>query len=154
MDSKLYKFLIEYQNFFVDVLDTEQFKLDGLVKNDLKDIEKSITQKQAEVMKIQNLERERMALQEECGYKDMSFSQIIEHCSSDYKNKFKELFISLDTIISEIKYLNQKSSEILSINLSNFNKLQKSDIYNNDNLGYTKDKKTITNNNNILEKKV
>jgi len=153
-DSNLYEFLIGYQNFFVDVLDSEQQKLEILLQNKLKDIEKSIAVKQAEVMKIENLERERMTVQDKCGYKDMTFSQIIDNCSNEYKEKFQEIFNSLDGVISEVKYLNDKSTKILNMNLNNFNKLYKTDVYNMDSIGYTKDKQSITKNNNILEKKV
>ncbi|MGL5972159.1 MAG: hypothetical protein ACRCZK_00245, partial [Oscillospiraceae bacterium] len=138
-DKFFYDFLLEYKDFFLKMVDSENHKLNSLISNNLIQIQKNIALKQAEIMKIKNLEKNREYLQKKHGYDNMTFKQIIENCSLDYKQKFETIFTDIDKSIGEIKFLQKKSSEILNLNLNAFGE----DDLTMDSVLYTKDKKMV-----------
>lgn len=148
----LLDFFEQYKNFFEGVLRTEEEKFSAILKDDINKIQSCISTKQAEVMKINEIENKRMEIQSECGFSDMSFSQIISNCKQQYKEDFQKHFDYISYLIKEIKFFNDKSNNLLSVKLetsANVNDALDTGV------SYTKDKKTVTKNNvSIFDKNI
>lgn len=107
-------FLEKYALFFEKLVVSEQEKLKALLSNDLKWMEKQIHLAQANQMKMQNLEDERLDLLEEQGKENYTFDQVIACFGGDEKNELQLLKERIQKAINNIQYTNEKTNEFLN----------------------------------------
>jgi hypothetical protein len=100
------------------MLDFETEKRRALLDSDMNNLSAVLQSQQATMMKLENLEKKRIAAQEKAGFSDMKAEEIIEKITDE---KEKQSFIStvneLRTLVEEIQRLNKISIDIAKSNL-------------------------------------
>jgi len=114
--QKLIHFFDEYTNFYESMVNEENNKFKILLTNDLKSIEENILVQQVNAKRMENMENRRIALFESMQLGQYSFRQIIEKIEED-KTSLLAYYKRIDHAIQQIKYMNQKSMELIRLNL-------------------------------------
>ena len=120
--EELIKFLYQYYEFLQKFAKNESEKLSAISCWKLSNIEKSISDQQANEKKLENLERTREQLQQNAGLEGMTFREIIKVSDQKYQPQLTELFSKIEAIILDIKYYNTRSMTITEENLKNIGK--------------------------------
>jgi len=115
--AKLYDFFGEYAAFMEDMESVQKEKLDSLLSRDLLRMERSIKSQQAYAMRLENIENRRIRVQEEAGLGGLTFSELISRAPEEKRRELSLLFDRVKRSVSNIKYLNDKASELASMNL-------------------------------------
>lgn len=118
----LVSFLREYENFFAEFKAEEEKKLQSLTTWNLEEIDKCNALQQAYQMKMESLEEKRQNLQKELGLEGYTFSQVINAAPEEYKSELQSIFLNTESAIKEIKYLNQKSMDVVHTNIKTIGK--------------------------------
>lgn len=116
--SQVQQFLVEYGNFFSEIMHFESQKLSALLKNDMESIEKNILIQQANMMRMDAIERKRENVLARLGFEQATFSQLIECFDGNEKHELTKIYSQLTDTLSHIKYYNQKSMEMAKMVLS------------------------------------
>lgn len=114
--QKLIHFFDEYTSFYESMVNEENNKFKILLSNDLKSIEENILVQQVNAKRMENMENRRIALFESMQLGQYSFKQIIEKIEED-KTSLLAYYTRIDHAIQQIKYMNQKSMELIRLNL-------------------------------------
>lgn len=110
-------FLETYTKTFEAIVQDEQFRLSALINHDLSAIEKSISNQQANQLRLQNMEERRMELQEEMGFSEATLAQMITMYEGQERRCLEGLYDRARDAIMLIKNYNQKSNELIQMNL-------------------------------------
>lgn len=112
------QFLVEYSNFYGDILQFEAAKWTALLNNDIEAIEKNILMQQANMMKMDAMERKRERVLASLGFEHATFSQLIETFEGQAKLDLTTLHLQLTETLKHIQSYNQKSMEMAQLVLS------------------------------------
>jgi len=115
--AKLCDFFGEYAAFMEEMESVQKEKLESLLSKDLLRMERSIKSQQAYAMRLDNIENRRIRLQEEAGLGGLSFSELISRAPEESRTELRLLFDRVKKSVSNIKYLNDKASEVANLNL-------------------------------------
>jgi flagellar biosynthesis/type III secretory pathway chaperone len=100
------------------MLDFETEKRRALLDSDISNLGSVLQSQQATMMKLENLEKKRIAAQEQAGFNEMRADEIIEKITDEEEKKsFTETLNELRAIVEEIQRLNQISIDIAKSNL-------------------------------------
>ena len=100
------------------MLDFETEKRRALLDSDMNNLSAVLQAQQATMMKLENLEKKRIAAQEKAGFSDMKAEEIIEKITDEKeKQRFTSTVNELRTLVEEIQRLNQISIDIAKSNL-------------------------------------
>ncbi|MGL5978351.1 MAG: flagellar export chaperone FlgN [Erysipelotrichaceae bacterium] len=110
-------FLERYMTCFERMVEDEKQRLEALISNDLTAIEKSISMQQANQMRLQSMEEQRMDLLEELGMPDATFQSVIATFEPATQQLLQQYYQRTSDAVALIKTYNQKSKELLELNL-------------------------------------
>lgn len=113
--QKLVHFFDEYTSFYESMVNEENNKLKILLSNDLKSIEENILVQQVNAKRMENMENRRIALFDSMKLGQYSFRQIIDLMED--KTVLQTYYTRINHAIQQIKYMNQKSMELIRLNL-------------------------------------
>ena len=100
------------------MLDFEAQKRKALIDSDMNNLGSILQYQQATMMKLENIEKKRVAAQEKAGFGEMKADEIIEGIKdSEQKKEFTTTVNELRTIVEEIQRLNKISIDIAKSNL-------------------------------------
>ena len=100
------------------MLDFETEKRRALLDSDMNNLSAVLQSQQATMMKLENLEKKRIAAQEKAGFSDMKAEEIIEKITDEKeKQSFTSTVNELRTLVEEIQKLNKISIDIAKSNL-------------------------------------
>ena len=100
------------------MLDFETEKRRALLDSDMNNLSAVLQSQQATMMKLENLEKKRIAAQEKAGFSDMKAEEIIEKIADEKeKQSFTSTVNELRTLVEEIQRLNKISIDIAKSNL-------------------------------------
>ncbi len=100
------------------MLDFETEKRRALLDSDINNLGSVLQSQQATMMKLENLEKKRIAAQEKAGFNEMRAEEIIEQIIDEEDKKSFALTVNeLRTIVEEIQRLNRISIDIAKSNL-------------------------------------
>jgi hypothetical protein len=100
------------------MLDFETEKRRALLDSDMNNLSAVLQSQQATMMKLENLEKKRIAAQEKAGFSDMKAEEIIEKITDEKeKQSFTSTVNELRTLVEEIQRLNKISIDIAKSNL-------------------------------------
>ena len=100
------------------MLDFETEKRRALLDSDMNNLSTVLQSQQATMMKLENLEKKRIAAQEKAGFSDMKAEEIIEKITDEKeKQSFTSTVNELRTLVEEIQRLNKISIDIAKSNL-------------------------------------
>jgi hypothetical protein len=120
--GELISFFHEYEKFFSEFKSAEMDKLQAVTSWDLKGIEKSISVQQANQKRMENLESKRQSIQKAFGMEGLTFKEIIGKSTDEYKQELEALFSKTQAHINEIKFLNDKSMNVVASNIETIGK--------------------------------
>lgn len=122
-------------NLFEELTGIEQLKLEAAEKNRITHVEDCINQEQAAILKLRGLDKKREIYQEQLGYKNYTFQQILSETSEEEYYPLKKLFDSLSYQVRQFQNVNESARSMIEINLHMINK-----ALNNSQTVITKDK--------------
>jgi flagellar biosynthesis/type III secretory pathway chaperone len=100
------------------MLDFETEKRRALLDSDMNNLSAVLQSQQATMMKLENLEKKRIAAQEKAGFSDMKAEEIIGKITDEKeKQSFTSTVNELRTLVEEIQRLNRISIDIAKSNL-------------------------------------
>jgi hypothetical protein len=100
------------------MLDFEAQKRKALLESDANSLTVILQSQQATMMRLENVEKKRVAAQEKAGFGDMKADEIIEKIEdNEEKNSFTVTVNELRGIVEEIQRLNKISIDIAKSNL-------------------------------------
>ncbi len=100
------------------MLDFETEKRRALLDSDISNLGSVLQSQQATIMKLENLEKKRIAAQEKAGFNEMRAEEIIEKITDENEKQSFILTVNeLRTIVEEIQRLNKISIDIAKSNL-------------------------------------
>lgn len=100
------------------MLDFETEKRRALLDSDISNLGSVLQSQQATMMKLENLEKKRIAAQEKAGFSEMRADEIIEKITDEaQKQSFTLTVNELRTVVEEIQKLNKISIDIAKSNL-------------------------------------
>ena len=100
------------------MLDFETEKRRALLDSDMNNLSTVLQSQQATMMKLENLEKKRIAAQEKAGFSDMKAEEIIGKITDEKeKQSFTSTVNELRTLVEEIQRLNKISIDIAKSNL-------------------------------------
>ena len=100
------------------MLDFETEKRRALLDSDMNNLSAVLQSQQATMMKLENLEKKRIAAQEKAGFSDMKAEEIIGKITDEKeKQSFTSTVNELRTLVEEIQRLNKISIDIAKSNL-------------------------------------
>ncbi|MCR4925811.1 MAG: flagellar protein FlgN [Clostridiales bacterium] len=117
LETKVLDFLKDYSKFYNDFLNLEKVKLDDIQKGNYDTLDKHVRGEEAFVLKSRGLEKERIALMEQAGKKDATFSEIILMFSEDVRPQLQETFDKFSEIIFELKEVNAECNDLANLKL-------------------------------------
>ncbi len=128
--NKIYSFLKDYNEFLSEAEKKEQEKMNAMLSNDVKYVEKVIAEYQFTVKKMQDFEQKRIELFIMEDIEDVNFKTVIESFEGDERKNLKKLYDEFVLHVKNIKDFNSRSLEIANLNLKIMDELN----MNNDNI--------------------
>ena len=122
-------------HLFQELIQIEQSKLEAAVKNRVTHVEDCMNQEQAAILKLRGLEKKREVCQEQLGYKNDTFQQILSKTTGTEHIQLKKLFDSLTYQVRLFQEVNESARSMIEVNLHMINKEP-----NNSQSGMTTDK--------------
>lgn len=146
----------EYISFLDQMIETQKTQLEAVLSKQIKQVEKSVASLQTFLMKLDSMEKKRMDLQEQAGYGDMTFRQIIENIPDAQKYELQTLFETMEKRVSDIAYYNSKAQEKVKLDLQIWGNGISKDTPTTSAGGYTANKKHVdsTGKSSVFETKV
>ena len=111
-------FMERYTTFFEEMVELEKVKLSVLMSNDVQAIQANLLEQQSNAKRIENIEIERQNFFKLHDFENLSLREVIALCDTEQKVVFEHTYERLQHAISQIKYNNRKSIEIIHMNLS------------------------------------
>lgn len=112
------QFMERYTTFFEEMVELEKVKLSVLMSNDVQVIQANLLEQQSNAKRIENIEIERQNFFQVHGFNELSLREVIALCDTEQKVVLEHTYERLQHAISQIKYHNRKSMEIIHMNLS------------------------------------
>ena len=116
--DQILSFLEEYATFFEEMVELEKVKLSVLMSNDMQAIQANLLEQQSNAKRIENIEIERQNFFQVHGFNELSLREVIALCDSEQKVVLEHTYERLQHAISQIKYHNRTSMEIIHMNLN------------------------------------
>lgn len=110
--NDLMRFMEEYADFFEGLAAKEAEKREALVSNKMPQLEHCLSQQQAAVMQMGNLEKEREALLSKAGLSGKTFREIAESLEGEERTACEAVFSRMEQAVQSIKFSNEKSMAI------------------------------------------
>lgn len=113
MESKtiFHDFLLQYISFFDDMVEIQKEQLAAVLSEDLARVDKSASNLQVFLKKLNSMEQKRIDLQNEAGYGSMTFKEIIVALPQEEQEEYSAIFDKLGKRISEVVFYNNKAQE-------------------------------------------
>ena len=112
------QFMERYTMFFEEMVELEKVKLSVLMSNDVQAIQANLLEQQSNAKRIENIEIERQNFFQVHGFNELSLREVIALCDTEQKVVLEHTYERLQHAISQIKYNNRKSMEIIHMNLN------------------------------------
>jgi len=107
---------------FDRMIPLEQSKLEAVSKNKIAVLEDIIKKEQAEIMSLRGLDQKRERTQEELGWKDLTFQQILKEAPEE-QSKLQELFDELAGRVKTFQSVTESSKTMMEVNLHAINQV-------------------------------
>lgn len=106
------------------MVDLEQQKRQALLSNNINLLENMLQSQQAEMMKLESLEKQRVSMQEAAGFGEMTGSEILAKLAEGpEKEEFSRAFSELKNTAEELKNFNKQALDIAKESLKMYSRL-------------------------------
>ena len=120
--SAFEKVIQQMIELFDRMIPLEQSKLEAVSKNKIAVLEDIIKKEQAEIMSLRGLDQKRERTQEELGWKDLTFQQILKEAPEE-QSKLQELFDELAGRVKTFQSVTESSKTMMEVNLHAINQV-------------------------------
>ncbi len=120
--EKFQKVIEDLIEVFKDLTAIANIKLRAARENKTATIDECMTKEQSLILTIRGLDKKREDIQEEFGFKGLSFKEILEKVSQEEKECLAPLFDVLSREIQMFSSVNDDVNNIISINLREIQK--------------------------------
>lgn len=120
--SAFEKVIQQMIELFDRMIPLEQSKLEAVSKNKIAVLEDIIKKEQAEIMSLRGLDQKRERTQEELGWKDLTFQQILKEAPEE-QSKLQELFDELAGRVKTFQSVTESSKTMMEVNLHAINQM-------------------------------
>ncbi len=110
---------------FEESLPLEHEKLKAVQNDDVAAVEDCMRREQAVMMKMKGLEQKREKVQQELGWQDKSFREIINAVPEDDRQEMKELFDRLSNAVKVFQDANQSALDMMKVHLKDIERVMK-----------------------------
>lgn len=121
--SAFEKVIRQMIELFDRMIPLEQSKLEVVSKNKVALLEDIIKKEQAEIMTLRGLDQKRERTQEELGWKDLTFQQILKEVPEEQKAGLTELFDELAARVRTFQSVTESSRTMMEVNLHAINQM-------------------------------
>lgn len=123
-DLSAFQELIEqFIALFDRMIPLEQSKLEVVSRNQVARLEEIIKKEQAKIMTLRGLDQKRERMQEDLGWKDLSFQEILKQLSEEQRPKVKQLFDELASRVTAFQSVTESSRTLMEVNLHTINQI-------------------------------
>ena len=113
----------QFIELFDRMLPLEQSKLEVVSRNQVALLEDIIKKEQAEIMALRGLDQRRERMQEELGWKDLTFQEILRRLPEEERPDMKQLFDELAARVTQFQSVTESSKTIMEVNLHAINQM-------------------------------
>lgn len=113
----------QFIELFDRMLPLEQSKLEVVSRNQVALLEDIIKKEQAEIMALRGLDQRRERMQEELGWKDLTFQEILRKLPEEERPDMKQLFDELAVRVTRFQSVTESSKTIMEVNLHAINQM-------------------------------
>jgi hypothetical protein len=106
---------------FQELIQIEQAKLEASKKNRITHVEDCMNKEQAAILKLRGLDRKREICQENLGFKDYTFQEILSKTSGSEHDQLKSLFNNLSYYVRLFQDTNDSTRTMIELNLHRIN---------------------------------
>ena len=106
---------------FQELIQIEQAKLEASKKNRITHVEDCMNKEQAAILKLRGLDRKREICQENLGFKDYTFQEILSKTSGSEHDLLKSLFNNLSYYVRLFQDTNDSTRTMIELNLHRIN---------------------------------
>lgn len=138
--------------FFDEIIDVENEKFNATLNNKVIIVEDCIKKEQALLLRLKGLDKKREIMQNKLGYNNMTFREIINNIPDNYKEKFQELFNTIQYRLKSYKEISKTAQSALEDSLYNIN--LKLSNFNNKQNTYNKDRNIVSNKNSFTSRRI
>ncbi len=115
--KELIEFLKEYTEFFEQLEEKQQEKLENLSTKELKQIEETIVIQQAADKQLENMEKRRQELMGSLGLAGCTFKELLERTDGEDRKQLVNLYSRLTEAVDNVKFINQKAVKMAQTEL-------------------------------------
>ena len=119
------KVITDLAQLFEDALPLEHEKLTAVQNDDVAGLEDCMKREQAIMMKIRGLEQKRERTQQELGWQDKSFREIIKDLPEEQQPEMQELFDRLSIAVKVFQDANQSALDTMKVHLKDIERVMK-----------------------------
>lgn len=110
-------FMEGYADFIEELSKQEEKKYKALISYDHQQVDHMLADQQAALMKIETMEKQRENFQQEAGFKDMTFKEILTQLEPADRENFQQLFQRVEIAVMDIRFINSKALSFAKLNL-------------------------------------
>ncbi len=115
--DEFYDFMEQYIEFYNQICDNEERKMEALASDDLTEINRILSEYQIFVKKTEQFENRRLELFKKLGLDGKTFRAIIEEENDENREELEDLFYSFRDAVMRTKEYNSKSLKIVRENV-------------------------------------
>ncbi len=120
--EKFQKIIEDLIVVFQDLTAIATIKLNAASHNRTATIDECMKKEQSLILMIKGLDKKRELIQEELGFKDLSFREILKKLGDEDKEKLAPLFEALSREIQMFTQINDNVNSVIKINLKDIQK--------------------------------
>lgn len=121
--SDFLAFMERYTVFFEEAAEAEKTEHEALSRNELKAIEQALSHQQAILLQMNSLEKQRLEFQENLGFENKTFREIIAVLKGAEQDTMQALYDRLTAAIETVKKYNSESMRLAENRIKLFAKL-------------------------------
>lgn len=109
--------------FFEDMVLLESDKVKAASDNNIIKVEECMKKEQADILKLRGLEQKRLKLQQELGFDNMTFQEVVAHAPNEYQPELNSLLKQMKDVIIRFQAANDSAGKVIEVNLHKIDKI-------------------------------
>lgn len=114
---KFKEIIMELTDFFEELTQLENVKLQAIVDNNLKLLEECMSKEQVGIMRLRVLEKRRAEVQKEMGLEGLSFREIVAKLEGEEKAELERMYYELEAALTLFNRIADSTKTAIESNL-------------------------------------
>lgn len=116
------KIIVELIQFFDELIQTENEKLEAISKNNVFKLEDCMKKEQVSILKLKGLDKKRESIQSDLSFDNLSFREILSRLDISEKSKLNPLFRQLEEKVHFYNNISQSAKTAIEVNIHTIDK--------------------------------